>query len=61
MVAEMAWCGLVALAIAQNEGACSNSPASEHRFLSQWLTKAYKQKRFSKALATYLELLIRLI
>ena len=51
LIAEMAQCALIALAIEQQSGKCGFGPMSEHKFLKQWLSIAYKQKRFSKEVA----------
>lgn len=59
-ITDMSWCGLVSLAIAQKNGDCGYNAMHENRFLSKWLDVAYKQKRFSKSIATDLEHLIRI-
>ncbi|PAJ74837.1 hypothetical protein CJF42_08505 [Pseudoalteromonas sp. NBT06-2] len=59
-ITDMSWCGLVSLAIAQQNGDCGFNAIHENRFLSKWLYVAYKQKRFSKTIATDLEHLIRI-
>ena len=51
LITEMAQCALIALAIEQQNGECGYGPMSEHKFLKQWLSIAYKQKRFSKDVA----------
>jgi len=58
-IMEMSWCGLVSLAIAQQNGECGYNAMHENRFLSLWLDVAYKQKRFSKTIAIDLERLIK--
>jgi hypothetical protein len=60
LIAEMAWCALTSLAIAQQNGECGYNGMQEHKFLSQWLTTVYKQKRFSREVAADLEELISL-
>ncbi|EJJ3932104.1 DUF2913 family protein [Salmonella enterica] len=47
----MAWCALVALALARREG-CVSSPAQENLFLTRWLATAQKQRRFPREVAT---------
>lgn len=59
-ITNMSWCGLVSLAIAQENGECGFNAMHENRFLSKWLDVAYKQKRFSKTIAVDLEHLIRI-
>ncbi|MFG6656232.1 DUF2913 family protein [Scandinavium sp. M-37] len=46
-LAHLAWCGLVALKLARNEGQAS-SPLMTHYFLNRWLATAQKQRRFPK-------------
>lgn len=58
-LAHFAWCALVALRTAQQDGQAL-SPLSTHTFLLRWLTVAYKQKRFPRAIATDLEGLLTL-
>lgn len=53
-LADFAWCALVALRTAQQ------SPLSTHAFLLRWLTVAYKQKRFTRAIASDIEALLTL-
>lgn len=53
-LAHFAWCALVALRTAQQDGQAL-SPLSIHTFLLRWLTVAYKQKRFSRAIASDIE------
>lgn len=57
--AHFAWCALVALRTAQQEGQAL-SPLSIHAFLLRWLTVAYKQKRFPRAIASDIEGLLSL-
>ncbi|MDU9139211.1 DUF2913 family protein [Klebsiella aerogenes] len=56
-LAHFAWCALVALRTAQQEGQVL-SPLSTHAFLLRWLTVAYKQKRFPRAIASDIESLV---
>lgn len=58
-LAHFAWCALVALRTAQQDG-LARSPLSIHTFLLRWLTVAYKQKRFSRAIASDIEGLLAL-
>lgn len=58
-LAHFAWCALVALRTAQQDGQAL-SPLSTHTFLLRWLTVAYKQKRFSRAIASDIEGLLTL-
>ncbi|EBB6210760.1 DUF2913 family protein [Salmonella enterica subsp. enterica] len=54
----MAWCFLVALALACRDGVIT-SPVQEDLFLTRWLAKAQKQRRFSREVATDLEWLLK--
>lgn len=56
-LAHFAWCALVALRTAQQYGHAL-SPLSTHAFLMRWLTVAYKQKRFPRAIASDIESLV---
>lgn len=56
-LAHLAWCALVALRTAQRDGQAL-SPLSMHAFLLRWLTVAYKQKRFPRAIAFDIESLV---
>lgn len=56
-LAHFAWCALVALRTAQQDG-LALSPLSTHAFLLRWLTVAYKQKRFPRAIASDIESLV---
>ncbi len=56
-LAHFAWCALVALRTAQKDGQAL-SPLSTHAFLLRWLTVAYKQKRFPRAIASDIESLV---
>jgi hypothetical protein len=55
---HFAWCALVALALARQEG-LANNQVSEHVFTSNWLNKAWKEKRFPKSIAPELTGLIK--
>lgn len=56
-LAHFAWCALVALRTAQQDGQAL-SPLSTHAFLLRWLTVAYKQKRFPRAIASDIDSLV---
>ena len=56
-LAHFAWCALVALRTAQQDGQAL-SPLSTHAFIQRWLTVAYKQKRFPRAIASDIESLL---
>lgn len=56
-LAHFAWCALIALRTAQQDGQAL-SPLSMHAFLLRWLTVAYKQKRFPRAIASDIESLV---
>ncbi|HEJ0329031.1 DUF2913 family protein [Serratia marcescens] len=58
-LAHFAWCALVALRTAQQDG-LTLSPLSTHAFLLRWLTVVYKQKRFPRAIASDIEGLLAL-
>ncbi|EDU1385429.1 DUF2913 family protein [Salmonella enterica subsp. enterica serovar 4,[5],12:b:-] len=58
-LAHFAWCALVALRTAQQDG-LALSPLTMHAFLLRWLTVAYKQKRFPRAIASDIEGLLML-
>lgn len=58
-LAHFAWCALIALRTAQQDGQAL-SPLSTHAFLLRWLTVAYKQKRFPRAIASDIERLLAL-
>jgi hypothetical protein len=60
LLTDMAQCALMALAFEQQSEMCGYGPTSEHKFLSQWITKAYKQKRFPRETAPTLEALIQM-
>lgn len=59
LLAHFAWCALVALRTVQQDGQAL-SPLSTHTFLLRWLAVAYKQKRFSRAIASDIEGLLTL-
>ncbi|VXD06343.1 DUF2913 family protein [Serratia oryzae] len=50
-LARFAWCGLVALRLAQQQGRAL-SDLQQRLFLMQWLASAQKQKRFPKCVAS---------
>lgn len=58
-LAHFAWCALVALGTVQQDGQAL-SPLSMHAFLLRWLTVAYKQKRFPRAIASDIESLVEM-
>ncbi|WPM84433.1 DUF2913 family protein [Apirhabdus apintestini] len=58
-LAHFAWCVLVALRTAQQDGQAL-SPLSTHTFLLRWLTVAYKQKRFPRTITSDIEGLLTL-
>ncbi|AKE59374.1 hypothetical protein F384_12760 [Citrobacter amalonaticus Y19] len=58
-LAHFAWCALVALRTAQQDGQAL-SPLSAHAFLLRWLATAQKQKRFPRAIASNIEELLTL-
>ncbi|HDR2681777.1 TPA: DUF2913 family protein [Enterobacter mori] len=58
-LAHFAWCALVALRTAQQDGQAL-SPLRMHAFLLRWLTVAYNQKRFPRAIASDIESLVGL-
>lgn len=55
---HMAWCALVALALARRDGSVQ-SPAQENLFLTRWLATAQKQRRFPRIVATDIEWLLK--
>lgn len=55
---HMAWCALVALALARRDGRVQ-SPAQENLFLTRWLATAQKQHRFPRVVATDIEWLLK--
>ena len=56
--AHLAWCGLVALSLARQDGGIA-SPAQENLFLTRWLATALKQRRFSRDVAPDIEWLLK--
>jgi putative hemolysin len=55
---HLAWCALVALGIARQEGAVA-APAQENLFLIRWLATALKQRRFSRDVTRDIEWLLK--
>jgi hypothetical protein len=51
LTGHMAWCALVALALARRDGVVQ-SPVQENLFLTRWLATAQKQRRFPRIVAT---------
>lgn len=58
-LAHLAWCALMALRLAQNDGQAL-SPLTIHTFLVRWLADAQKQRRFPRSVATDIDSLLRL-
>ncbi len=58
-LAHLAWCALMALSLAQQEGQAL-SPLTIHTFLVRWLADAQKQRRFPRSVATDIDSLLRL-
>ncbi|HHQ4308942.1 TPA: DUF2913 family protein [Serratia fonticola] len=56
-LAHLAFCALVALETAVQDGAVT-SPMAEHFFIVRWLATAQKQKRFPKTVAIDIQLLL---
>ncbi|CAI1225801.1 DUF2913 family protein [Serratia ficaria] len=56
--AHLAWCALVALGIARQDGTLT-SPAQENLFLTRWLATALKQRRFSRDVTPDIEWLLK--
>ncbi len=56
-LSNLAFCALVALGIARQDGSAGN-PLAEHLFLVRWLATAQKQKRFPKCVAIDIAYLI---
>ncbi|MCJ5286743.1 DUF2913 family protein, partial [Raoultella ornithinolytica] len=56
--AHLAWCALVALALARQNGDVV-SPVQENLFLTRWLATALKQRRFSRDVAPDIEWLLK--
>nr|WP_164973050.1 DUF2913 family protein [Pantoea agglomerans] len=57
-VSHLAWCGLIALHTARQDGFV-NSPAQDNLFLTRWLATAEKQRRFGRKLASDISWLLR--
>ena len=55
---HLAWCGLVALQLAKQDGTVI-TPAQESLFLTRWLAVAEKQRRFRKELASDIRWLLK--
>lgn len=55
---HLAWCALVALKLAQQEGLVS-SDAQKNLFLTRWLATALKQRRFHRDVTPDLEWLLK--
>ncbi|HBV9946209.1 DUF2913 family protein [Klebsiella aerogenes] len=55
---HLAWCALVALALARQNGDVL-SPAQENIFLTRWLATALKQRRFSRDVTPDIEWLLK--
>ncbi|EBS9006974.1 DUF2913 family protein [Salmonella enterica] len=55
---HLAWCALVALALARQNGDVL-SPAQENLFLTRWLAAALKQRRFSRDVTPDLKWLLK--
>lgn len=58
-LAHFAWCALIALCIAQQDGQALSS-LTVHTFLLRWLAVAQKQKRFPRTIASDIEELLAL-
>jgi hypothetical protein len=58
-LAHFAWCALVGLRLAQQDGQAL-SPLTKHTFLLRWLATAQKQRRFPRSVALDIESLVRL-
>ncbi|HBC1344172.1 TPA: DUF2913 family protein [Escherichia coli] len=56
--AHLAWCALVALALARQNGDVV-SPVQENIFLTRWLATALRQRRFSRDVAPDIEWLLK--
>lgn len=55
---HMAWCALVALALARQDGSVQ-SPAQENLFLTRWLATPLKQRRFPRDVAPDIEWMLK--
>ncbi|MDK9587255.1 DUF2913 family protein [Lelliottia wanjuensis] len=58
-LAHFAWCALVALKLAQQDGQAM-SPMMAHTFLVRWLAVAQKQRRFPRSIALDIDSLLKL-
>lgn len=58
-LAHLAWCALVALRLARQEGQ-AHSPLMTHTFLLRWLATAQKQRRFPRTVAPDIDSLLTL-
>jgi len=58
-LAHLAWCGLVSVRLAQQDGQAL-SPLTIHTFLLRWLGTAQKQRRFPRSVAEDIDSLLRL-
>lgn len=58
-LAHLAWCALMALRLAQQEGQAL-SPLTIHTFLVRWLADAQKKRRFPRSVAPDIDSLLRL-
>lgn len=58
-LAHLAWCSLVALQLARQDGQAQSS-LMVHTFLLRWLAMAQKQRRFPKSVALDIESLLQL-
>lgn len=58
-LAHVAWCALVALRLARQDGQAL-SPLTMHTFLVRWLAGAQKQRRFPRSVAPDIDSLLRL-
>lgn len=57
-IGHMAWCGLIALALARDDKQI-NSITQENLFLTSWLATALKQHRFPREVASDIQWLIK--
>src|SRR5690606_41419378 len=58
-LAHLAWCALMALRLAQQDGQAL-SPLTIHTFLVRWLADVQKQRRFPRSVATDIDSLLRI-
>ncbi|QXD00954.1 DUF2913 family protein [Klebsiella sp. PL-2018] len=54
---DLAWCGLIALALAKRDGIVQ-SASQENLFLTRWLATALKQRRFPRSVTPDIEWLL---